>query len=95
MSTPDPTVEPGRTNTGSKPYRSGIARTLGRRAMPRPVPPVAMETPQQSPPQAFAVAQPPQRLPANGGGDTTTIRRSQTQMAAIFARAVAQGQRNL
>jgi hypothetical protein len=94
MSTPDPTVEPGRTNTGSKPYRSGIARTLGRRAMPRPVPPATGETPQQSPPQAFAVAQPPPR-PASVGGDITTTHRSQTQMAAIFARAVAQGQRNL
>jgi hypothetical protein len=37
-----------------------------------------------------------QRLPPNSAaGDTTSIRRSQTQMAAVLARAVAQGQRNL
>ncbi len=93
MSTHDATAEPGRTKPGSKPYRSGIARTLGRRAMPSRVPPASGEVQQPSPPlQSFPVA--PQQ-PAVSSGESATVRRSQTQMAAIFARAVAQGQRNL
>jgi hypothetical protein len=39
--------------------------------------------------------QSPQRPANSAAGDASGIRRSQTQMAAILARAVAQGQRNL
>ena len=43
-----------------------------------------------------AAAPEAQRVPGrSGGGEQGGTRRSQTQMAAIFARAVAQGQRNL
>jgi hypothetical protein len=52
-------------------------------------------------PQVFADAAPPtappetHRLPGSGAGDTVGVRRSRSQVAALFARAVAQGQRNL
>ena len=53
--------------------------------------------PQASSDSATSVAMPAtQRVADSGGGsDAAGTRRSQTQMAAIFARAVAQGQRNL
>jgi hypothetical protein len=106
MSTPDPTTEIGRATAGNRPVRTGVARTLARgRLTPRRVADPAATNTASTGAAATAASpmgqdfstlpQSPQRPANSAAGDASGIRRSQTQMAAILARAVAQGQRNL
>jgi hypothetical protein len=102
MSTPVPTAESGRTTTSTRPVRTGVARTLarGRLAPRRPTDPGVTSAPTTGSPtgqmsQDFNAPSQPLRPVSSASGDAIGIRRSQTQMAAILARAVAQGQRNL
>jgi hypothetical protein len=93
MRTLDP-IAGGRAGSGSKPLRSGIARTLSRRAVPHAAPVISPGDGVPPTPTDLPIAAPP-RPPNSGSGEPTGVRRSQAQLATLLARAVAQGHRNL
>lgn len=108
MSTSDRSTAPGTTVAVGRSFRSGIARTLGRRALPSKTQPQSMaelaasdggtSIPLNRDHHQLISSGEPALPPASAGDarrEVEPIFRSQTQMAAIFARAVARGQRNL
>jgi hypothetical protein len=106
MSRSDENAVTGKAVGGIRPFRSGIARTLGRRARPslmRQPSLTGLETPDggiaTTPYQGHGQPNTNQQPPETAAADTYRAPdhtfRSQTQIAAIFARAIARGQRNL
>jgi hypothetical protein len=101
------TDTPARPRT--QPFRTGLARTLARgpaenrvplRRQSQPIAPLT-EPPTEPLTQPMPADMPPRHritsapVDPPASGNTSAPRRSQTQIAAILARAVAQGQRNL
>lgn len=110
MNTSDKNTDSG--PAAARPFRSGIARTLGRRALPSRTQPQSVAelaapdggiaTPRiRDPAQrqsdlGLSAAHPsPRAVVGDARREAEPTFRSQSQMAAIFARAVARGQRNL